>query len=87
MNVYVPKNGKSGTFNQTYVPENGKSGTYMELIKRVDYRCEMWKLVDFGNSMIREYQEGKPLRELQIYSECSQSLNELLANLNQLKKR
>ena len=43
--IYVPKNGKSGTFNQTYVPENGKSGTYMELIKRVDYRCEMWKTV------------------------------------------
>ena len=85
--IYVPQNAKSATYPSKRVPENGKSGTYMELIKRVDYRCEMWKLVDFGNSMIREYQEGKPLRELQIYCECSQSLNELLANLNQLKKR
>ena len=42
---------------------------------------------DFRYAMIREYQEEKPLRELQIYSECSQNLNELLANLNQLKKR
>ena len=43
--------------------------------------------VDFRNEMMRQYQEEKPLRELQIYSECSQNLNELLANLNQLKKR
>ena len=43
--------------------------------------------VDFRNAMMRQYQEEKPLRELQIYSECSRNLNELLNNLNQLKKR
>ena len=42
--------------------------------------------VDFRNAMMREHQEMKPLRELQIYSECSHNLNELLNNLNQLKK-
>ena len=42
---------------------------------------------DFRNAMMRQYQEEKPLRELQIYRECSQNLNELLNNLNQLKKR
>jgi hypothetical protein len=43
--------------------------------------------VDFRNAMMREHQEMKPLRELQIYSECSQNLKELLENLNQLKKK
>ena len=43
--------------------------------------------VDFRNAMMRQYQEEKPLRELQIYRECSHNLNELLNNLNQLKKR
>ena len=57
-----------------------------ESIDRINH-SGMSHMVDFRNSMIREYQEGKPLRELQIYSECSQNLNELLANLNQLKKR
>ena len=42
--------------------------------------------VDFRNEMMRQHQEMKPLRELQIYSECSHNLNELLNNLNQLKK-
>ena len=57
-----------------------------ESIDRINH-SGMSHMVDFRNSMIREYQEGKPLRELQIYSECSQNLNELLQNLNQLKKR
>lgn len=43
--------------------------------------------VDFRNEMMRQHQEMKPLRELQMYSECSHNLSELLENLNQLKKR
>lgn len=43
--------------------------------------------VDFRNEMMRQHQEMKPLRELQIYSECSYNLNELLDNLNQLKNK
>lgn len=57
-----------------------------EAMDRINH-SGMSHMVDFRNAMMREYQEGKPLRELQIYGECSQNLNELLANLNQLKKR
>jgi hypothetical protein len=37
--------------------------------------------------MMRRNQESRPLRDMQIYSECSNNLNELLNNLNQMKKR
>ena len=57
-----------------------------ESIDRI-HHSGMSHMVDFRNSIMREHQEMKPLRELQIYSECSHNLNELLANLNQLKKR
>ena len=43
--------------------------------------------IEWRNEMIRRHQESKPIRELKIYSECSHNLNELLENLNQLKKR
>ena len=57
-----------------------------ESIDRINH-SGMSHMVDFRNAMMREHQEMKPLRELQIYSECSRNLNELLENLNQLKKR
>ena len=57
-----------------------------EAMDRINH-SGMSHMVDFRNAMMREHQEMKPLREMQIYSECSQKLNELLANLNQLKKR
>lgn len=57
-----------------------------EAMDRINH-SGMSHIVDFRNSMMREYQEKKPQRESQIYSECSNNLNELLAKLNQLKKR
>ena len=42
---------------------------------------------EWRDAMMRQHQENKSLRELHIYSECSRNLNELLENLNQLKKR
>ena len=43
--------------------------------------------IEWRNEMMRRHQENKPIRELKIYSECSRNLNELLENLNQMKKR
>ena len=43
--------------------------------------------IDFRNLAMQRHQEGRGLRDLKIYSECSRNLNELLENLNQLKKR
>lgn len=43
--------------------------------------------IDFCNMVMQRHQEGRALRDLKIYSECSRNLNELLENLNQLKKR
>ena len=43
--------------------------------------------IDFRNMVMQQHQEGRALRDLKIYSECSRNLNELLENLNQLKKR
>lgn len=43
--------------------------------------------IDFRNLEMQRHQEGRALRDLKIYSECSRNLNELLENLNQLKKR
>ena len=57
-----------------------------ESIDRINH-SGMSHMEDFRSAMMREHQEMKPLRELQIYSECSHNLNELLENLNQLKKR
>lgn len=42
---------------------------------------------DYRNIMMRRHQENKPLRDLQIYSECSHNLNEILKGLKDLKKR
>lgn len=41
----------------------------------------------YREEMMRKIQEEKAQRESQIYSDCSHNLNELLANLNQLKKK
>ena len=43
--------------------------------------------IEWREAMMRKHQEGRALRDLKIYSECSRNLNELLENLNQLKKR
>lgn len=42
---------------------------------------------NYRNEMIRKHQESKPLRDLQIYSECSQNLNEILKSLKELKNK
>lgn len=47
----------------------------------------MAHMVQWRDEMMREHEENKAQRELQIYSKCSQNLNELLNNLNQLKER
>lgn len=42
---------------------------------------------DYRNIMMRKHQESKPLRDLQIYSECSHNLNEILKGLKDLKDK
>ena len=42
---------------------------------------------DYRDIMMRKHQESKPLRDLQIYSECSQNLNEILKGLKDLKNK
>ena len=42
---------------------------------------------DYRNIMMRKHQESKPLRDLQIYSECSKNLNEILKGLKDLKNK
>ena len=42
---------------------------------------------EYHDAMMCRNQESRSLRDLQIYSECSHNLNELLKNLNQMKKR
>jgi hypothetical protein len=42
--------------------------------------------IDFRNMVMQQHQEGRALRDLKIYSECSRNLNELLENLKQLRK-
>lgn len=42
---------------------------------------------EYRDDMMRRNQESRPLRDMQIYSECSHNLNELLNNLKQMKKR
>lgn len=42
---------------------------------------------EYHDAMMRRNQESRSLRDLQIYSECSHNLNELLKNLNQMKKK
>lgn len=43
--------------------------------------------IEWREAMMRRHQDSRALRDLKIYSECSRNLNELLENLNQLKKR
>lgn len=47
----------------------------------------MAHMVQWREEMMREHEENKAQKELQIYSDCSHNLNELLANLNQLKTK
>ena len=42
---------------------------------------------DYRNLMMRKHQETKASRDLQIYSECTHNLNEILKALKDLKKR
>ena len=55
-----------------------------ESIDRINH-SGMSHMVQWRDEMMREHQARKTLRELQVYSECSYNLNELLNNLNQLK--
>lgn len=55
-----------------------------EEIDRINH-SGMSHMVQWRDEMMREHQARKALRELQVYSECSYNLNELLNNLNQLK--
>ena len=59
---------------------------------------ENWEIDEINNSglshiiecrkaMMQKHQESRAIRDLKIYNECSHNLNELLKNLNQLKKR
>lgn len=42
---------------------------------------------DNRNIMMRKHQENKSLRDLQIYSDCSHNLNEILNELKHLKNK
>ena len=42
---------------------------------------------DYRNLMMRKHQETKPQRDLQIYSECTRNLNEILKGLKDLKNK
>ncbi len=42
---------------------------------------------EFRERMMRKYQETKAQRDLQIYSECTRNLNEILNELNKLKQK
>ena len=42
---------------------------------------------DYRNLMMRKHQETKALRDLQIYSDCTRNLNEILKGLKNLKNR
>ena len=55
-----------------------------EEIDRINH-SGMSHMVQWRDEMMREHQACKALRELQVYSDCSYNLNELLNNLNQLK--
>jgi hypothetical protein len=42
---------------------------------------------NYRNEMMRKHQESKPLRDLQIYSDCTHNLNEILKGLKDLKNK
>ena len=42
---------------------------------------------EYGNIMMRKHQENKASRDLQIYSDCTHNLNEILNELNSLKQK
>lgn len=42
---------------------------------------------EYRNIMMRKHQENKAQRDLQMYSDCSHNLNEILKELKELKKR
>ena len=42
---------------------------------------------EYRNRMMQKHQETKALRDLQIYSECSKNLNEILKSLKDLKNK
>ena len=42
---------------------------------------------NYRNEMMRKYQESKPQRDLQIYSDCTRNLNEILKGLKDLKNK
>lgn len=42
---------------------------------------------EYGNIMKRKHQENKASRDLQVYSDCTRNLNEILNELNKLKQK
>lgn len=42
---------------------------------------------EYGNIMMRKHQENKASRDLQVYSDCTHNLNEILNELNKLKQK
>lgn len=42
---------------------------------------------EYGNIMKRKHQENKASRDLQVYSDCTHNLNEILNELNRLKQK
>ena len=42
---------------------------------------------EYKNIMMRKHQENKASRDLQIYSDCTHNLNEILNELNKLKRK
>ena len=42
---------------------------------------------NYRNEMMRKHQESKPQRDLQIYSDCTHNLNEILKSLKDLKNK
>ena len=42
---------------------------------------------NYRNEMMRKHQENKPLKDLQIYSDCTRNLNEILKGLKDLKNK
>lgn len=47
----------------------------------------MAHMVQWREEMMREHEEKKAQRDLQIYRECSQNLNEILKSLKDLKNK
>lgn len=71
---------------QKMMAEVKKAGKENQEIADI-YKGEEHLGPDYRNAMMRRHQETKALRDLQIYRECSQNLNEILKSLKDLKNK